>query len=90
MENVGSVGDGGIPQQADGDHALLEVHGLVFPGDQLGQLLIACGDIPARRDIHEQWRQDQFQAVLVAFVDGVGPGVLDFLEFANLRDRRRR
>ena len=84
MQRVGAVGDGDIAQHAHRDDLLFEMERLVLAGDELGHLLIAGGDVAAGRNIDKQRRQHQFQAILVAQIDGVGPGVLDLLELRDL------
>ena len=80
VENVGAVGDSGVAQHAHSDDLLLQVQGLVFSGDDVGELLIAGGDVAGAGDIEEQRREHVFQAVLIAPVDGFIPGVFDLLE----------
>jgi len=84
VEDICAIGDSGVAQHADGYDALLKVHCLVFAGDELGKLLVAGGDIAAGGDVDKKRGQDEFEAVLVAGIDGTGPGVFDLLEFLHL------
>lgn len=54
VESVGSISHGDVAQHADGDDFLGEVDSFVFAGEDLGQLLIAGGDIAAGGYIDEQ------------------------------------
>src|ERR1035438_6414787 len=54
VEHIRAVGDGGVAEHADSDHFLLQVQCLVFAANQIGQLLIARGDVSTRRYIDEE------------------------------------
>ena len=84
VEDIGAVGDGGVAEQADGNDALLEVQGLVFTGHELGKLLVAGGDVAVGGHVDKERGKHEFEAVLVAGVDGIGPVVFDLLEFLHL------
>ena len=58
---------------------------LVLAADHLHHLLVARGDVALGGDIDKQRRKHQFQRVLVAPVDGVGPVVFDLLKLRDLR-----
>ena len=90
VERIGSVGDGDVANHAHGDHALIEVLGLIFAGNHQGQLLIAGGDVAVAGYVHKQRGKNQFQAILVVPIDGIRPGIFDFLELADLRGFQRR
>ena len=85
VQDIGAVDDRDIAQHAHGDYPLFEVEGLVLAGNELGQLLVAGSDFAGGGDVNKYGRENQFQAVLVALVDGAGPAVFNFLELANLR-----
>ena len=88
VQGVGAVGHGDVSQHADGDDLLIDMQRLVVAGDDRGDLLVAGGNVAGGGDVDKQRGQDQLEGVLVAIVDGLRPGVLDLLEFDNLRAGR--
>ena len=84
MQGVGAVGHGDIAQHAHGDHLLRQGERLVLAADHLDHLLVAGSHVALGRDVDKQGRKHQFKSVLVAPVDGVGPGVFDLLELRHL------
>lgn len=85
MQDVGSVGHRDIAQHADGDDVLRDLEGLVFAADDQRELLVARGDIAVGGDIDKERREHEFERILVALVDGLGPSIFNLLELSNFR-----
>ena len=69
MENIGAVGHGNVAQHADRNNFLGQMQCLVAASDHNCQLLVARCDVARGRNVNEQGRENQFQAVLVALID---------------------
>ena len=88
-QDIGAVGHSGVTQQSHRNHLLLKVERLVVGCDDERKLLIPRGDVAGGRDVEKQRRENILQAVLVAAIDGVVPGIFNLLKLRKVGGRRR-